>query len=242
MTDIFEQYENDLFEKYNKVRILEETEQRTKYLVRERETDTLRVIEILPRGNVKVYNKLSKSENFNLLKIVSVHELPESQLAVVEEYIEGAQTFQDKVDSGIKAGEFEDYILQIYDVLVYLNTLKNPIAHKNICSDNILIDTEDVVKLTGFEQAEFNGNPETEIKTYGKLIQNAGSAYKKKYRQLIDDCLNLNITLVDIRKGIYSAKRVLGMQRAAFIMIIALIMIILRVIWTFTRIGNRFLR
>ena len=242
MSDNYEAYIDKINIRYDKIKLIDESEHRVKYLVRDTETNKLFVMGILKCGDKKIYDKIIKIDNMNILKYYHVFNLKSGELIVIEEYLEGAKNLNQYIDGPINKNGFEDCLLQICDAMIYLNSLKKPILYNNIFPENILVDKDNVVKIMNFERANDKGAITDDIKSFGELINNTNDYYKKRYRSLINACHNKYGTFTEVQKGIHSSRRVIGIKYTVFIMISVILFIFLRLLWVYARLNNRILK
>ena len=235
MKNYFDNNQHEIFAKYNNIRVLDETDKRIRYLVHEHDSKKLFILSIIRDGNIKIFNKLAKCDNFNITNFIDIKKIDNNDIVLIEDYFEDAITLQEHIGTGISINDFEDCILQICDVLIYLKSLKVPIVHNNINANNIIVCTGNVVKLINFENATFDGNCKNDIINFGELINNSGKIYEKRYRKVKDDCFNKYISPNEIQRGIYNSKRILGIRYAIITIIGVITMIILRVWHVYNR-------
>jgi len=231
MKDYFINTNIDIFNKYEKIKEIEQSENQIKYLVKDYESSDLYKMTVMKTGDIRIYKKLIDTDNINIIKIISVTKLDEGELVVIEEYNENSITLQEKIDNTIDEGDFEDALLQICDALLYLHSLKKSIVYNLVTPDSIQIDKDNLIKLNDFSKAEYNNEIKNDVKMFGKLIQSSGKKFKNKYHNLISKCEKENITINDVRNNIHKAKRVMGIRFSIFILIFILLLIIARIVW-----------
>ncbi len=136
------------------------------YLVRHIKLNTLWVIK---RWHNKNENRMQNEVNILIRlnhscipKIVDCFEI-ENDVYIVEEYFEG-NTLEEMIQEKKKINEKKalEYIQKIADILDYLHGLQpNPIIYNDLKPSNIIISSNECIKLIDFESAKEKGGVST---------------------------------------------------------------------------------
>jgi hypothetical protein len=231
----------DILSNYEEIRTLEKTDAREKVLVRERSTSGLFVKTTVRRGNEKVFEQL-KREHMNLIRVHHVirDAAHEGGFILIEDYFERTVTLRERLAEGIDSGEFDDYMMQICDILIFLFEQKPPIVHGAISAASLLVCDDNVLKLTNFENAEHGAKASVDIATVGRLLDAIDGKLTKRFRSVIRKCEHIYQSPRELQKDIFGARKMLGMRYAVFVAIAAIVLVLLRLFRVGGRLGGLF--
>jgi hypothetical protein len=188
---------------YEEIRRLSSDSTHERVLIRETETSPLYVKHIIKNGRKDLYRRLRRLSHINLLKVLQVIQGEALDLIVIEEYTEG-ETLAEKVHKGIEKNVFEDFLLQICDVIELLGQLNPCIGFENIsledfivCNDNLLkfINLDSLILNEGEKSAEF-------IKS---LINESPERISSAYKNILKLCEEDTVSVGAIRAAIIKA-------------------------------------
>jgi hypothetical protein len=166
----------------------------------EKYAETYMILDEKSDDNHKIYQQLA---NHNHINIQGVRTADDGNL-IIEDF--DGVTLNDKLKSGAELSVLEDYILQLCDGLEFLSQQKPPIAHNAVTPENILIDSDNLLKLINFDQATHNKSTD-DIIAVGKILQSFNAKYMKRFKPVIQKCIEGGyITLEKLRYDLYSRK------------------------------------
>lgn len=198
--------ESDFSGRYEEIEELFRNEMCAKILIRDTETSEWFIKHIIKSGGAGVYQQLIGEEHINIPGIYQVTNNEDDSFTVIEEYFEGVK-WDEKLDNGVTADEFEDYILQLCDAVEFLSQQNPPIFHSDIITENILIGSDNLLKLTNLEYAGSDGSITHAIEQIGKVLNACDTKYTKKYNAIIRKCDGNYDNIEELRKEIFTSAR-----------------------------------
>lgn len=138
----------ELWEKYEEVSVLNESDHPSTILARERIGRRFVIIKELDQKHMEIYNKLKGLSHPNLVKIYECVEL-DSTSYVIEEFIQG-QTLEDLIaqNGPMEEKRAVDCIGQLCDGLELIH--REGIIHRDITPSNVLLSNDGIIKLIDF--------------------------------------------------------------------------------------------
>lgn len=146
------------------------------YLVRQKESGLLAVKKTASANLYYLYEKLLRIRHPNLMQIIEV-EQQEEKCIIIEEYICG-ETLACKLKKGVRYTEKEvkRYLQMLCDALQTLH--ENQIIHRDITPNNIMLTTDDALKLCDFDISRIYDRSKT---TDTQLLGTHGYAAPEQY-------------------------------------------------------------
>lgn len=136
-----------LNEQYEKIALFGENNDRKTWLVRQKNSNKIFVLKEIEIENISIYESLQYIKNRHLAAVKNIIEI-ENKAVVIEEYISG-DILADKIENkNITKEDALDYTCQLFEVLSELEKVN--IVHRDITPKNILISSDNVVKLIDF--------------------------------------------------------------------------------------------
>lgn len=136
-----------LNEQYEKIALFGENNDRKTWLVRQKNSNKIFVLKEIEIENISIYESLKNIKNRHLAAVKNIIEI-ENKAVVIEEYISG-DILADKIENkNITKEDALDYTCQLFEVLSELEKVN--IVHRDITPKNILISSDNVVKLIDF--------------------------------------------------------------------------------------------
>ena len=136
-----------LNEQYEKIALFGENNDRKTWLVRQKNSNKIFVLKEIEIENISIYESLQYIKNRHLAAVKNIIEI-ENKAVVIEEYISG-DILADKIENkNITKEDALDYTCQLLEVLSELEKVN--IVHRDITPKNILISSDNVVKLIDF--------------------------------------------------------------------------------------------
>ena len=135
---------------YTEIRVLSDG----KSIVMDPETETLYYKKRLSVYSIPVFRYLKENKHKNIPEIHLFWQ-EEGDLIVIEELIQG-KTLDEMLESGEKI-PFEEkkrILLELCDALEYLHSSKPPIIHRDIKAANVMIRSDNTVKLIDYDAAK----------------------------------------------------------------------------------------
>jgi len=166
----------------------------------------------------------------NLLYIKDVAETQDGVFSVCEENYD-SKPLSDILLNRISSKDFGDYIMQLCDALAFLHEQEARLSHNAICSENILIGKDNLLKLSCFDNMTAGESPKNDILMVGKLMASVNGAYTKNYTEIIDNCLNGAYEQIsELRDDFMSASPIPWISRAITLVVVVLMfsLIVLR--------------
>lgn len=150
MSDIHFDYINN---KYTELSLLGNSEKKSTWLAKDKLTGDIVVKKYISLQNASLYHKLSAIRHKSLIRILHVAE-SKSDAIVIMEYVSG-QTIEKylKDQAAFTREETVYYIRQLLEGLCEIH--KAGIIHRDISPKNILISTDQVVKILDFDIGRF---------------------------------------------------------------------------------------
>lgn len=147
-------------------------------LVINKQTNQLFVKKQLNIYNLEVFLLLKEHPHKNIPKIKECFEFHNS-LIVIEEYISGStlEAFLTK-HSPISSDKIIFYMLQLCDTIAFLHSLPAPVIHRDLTPSNILISSDNQVKVIDFNIARHYQKDQSEDTD---LLGTAGYAAPEQY-------------------------------------------------------------
>ena len=147
-------------------------------LVINKQTNQLFVKKQLNIYNLEVFLLLKEHPHKNIPKIIECFEFHNS-LIVIEEYISGftLETVLTK-HSPMSSDTIISYMLQLCDTIAFLHNLPTPVIHRDLTPSNILISSDNQVKVIDFNIARHYQENQPEDTT---LLGTAGYAAPEQY-------------------------------------------------------------
>lgn len=144
-TKIYKEYIESTYENLTE---LSQNEAGTTYLARHRQNGRIVVKKKVSVQAGKIYERLRKLDSPYLTKVLEVC-FCDTYCIVIESYLSG-ETLEQKLENSMffSEEETEYYILQILQCLVQIHSVG--IVHRDLTPSNVLISTDDVVKLIDF--------------------------------------------------------------------------------------------
>lgn len=136
-------------------------------------------------------------DNILYVQDVVMHK-PDEFLVIQEQY--KSVPLSMLLTEGIEEKDFQDYIMQLCDALEFLHSQKPSIAHNAILPQHILVGEGNLLKLSCFDEATIGDAPTNDIIMLGKLMEYVDEKYMKKYREVIDGCVDGYKTITDFRQ------------------------------------------
>jgi serine/threonine protein kinase len=183
----------------------------------------------------EIYRRLLKEDHPNILGVRRVDEAEEGGFFVTEEAFE-SRTLRECRRKSVDEKDFVYYMMQLCDALDFLSGLKPPITHGNVTVDSILIDANDVLKLTNFDRAQIDGDRDGDIAAVGKLVRSMGRFYTNRYRSIIKKCEGEYESFGDIYKDIE------GYNHSFLIRNAGLVAVVVMGVFLFVRLFSRLFR
>ena len=178
-----------LNEQYEKIALLGENNDRKTWLVRQKNSNKIFVLKEIEIENISIYESLQYIKNRHLAAVKNIIEI-ENKAVVIEEYISG-DILADKIENkNITKEDAVDYTCQLFEVLSELEKVN--IVHRDITPKNILISSDNVVKLIDFGISRKTKEGRTKDTT---ILGTAGYAAPEQF----------GFMQTDIRSDIYSA-------------------------------------
>ena len=160
-----------------------------------------RTLESISKPEDIGYWHLRKIRHDNILFVLNIFKHQPDTISIVEEKFESTP-LSDLMETGISEKEFNDYVLQLCDALDFLHNQTPPIVHNGILSYNILVGKDNLLKLTGFDDATIGGVFEDDIAMVGLLMSDIREKYISKYEDIIISCLDGKFTTIkELRKN-----------------------------------------
>lgn len=177
---LYAQYINDTYEELTE---LGNSMSGRTVLAKHQGTGKIVVKKQVPLKTGKVYEKVKEMNHPNLAKIYAVCYGPEICL-VIEEYISG-ETLEEKLEELKVLPEevVRDYLKQILEGMREVH--KMGIVHRDLTPANILISTDNVIKLIDFGIAR---NPKENQKKDTSILGTVGYASPEQFGFLQTDC------------------------------------------------------
>lgn len=178
-----------LNEQYEKIALFGENNDRKTWLVRQKNSNKIFVLKEIEIENISIYESLQYIKNRHLAAVKNIIEI-ENKAVVIEEYISG-DILADKIENkNITKEDALDYTCQLFEVLSELEKVN--IVHRDITPKNILISSDNVVKLIDFGISRKTKEGRTKDTT---ILGTAGYAAPEQF----------GFMQTDIRSDIYSA-------------------------------------
>lgn len=177
-----------LNEQYEKIALFGENNDRKTWLVRQKNSNKIFVLKEIEIENISIYESLQYIKNRHLAAVKNIIEI-ENKAVVIEEYISG-DILADKIENkNITKEDALDYTCQLFEVLSELEKVN--IVHRDITPKNILISSDNVVKLIDFGISRKTKEGRTKDTT---ILGTAGYAAPEQF----------GFMQTDIRSDIYS--------------------------------------
>ena len=177
-----------LNEQYEKIALFGENNDRKRLLVRQKNSNKIFVLKEIEIENISIYESLQYIKNRHLAAVKNIIEI-ENKAVVIEEYISG-DILADKIENkNITKEDALDYTCQLFEVLSELEKVN--IVHRDITPKNILISSDNVVKLIDFGISRKTKEGRTKDTT---ILGTAGYAAPEQF----------GFMQTDIRSDIYS--------------------------------------
>lgn len=177
-----------LNEQYEKIALFGENNDRKTWLVRQKNSNKIFVLKEIEIENISIYESLQYIKNRHLAAVKNIIEI-ENKAVVIEEYISG-DILADKIENkNITKEDALDYTCQLFEVLSELEKVN--IVHRDITPKNILISSDNVVKLIDFWISRKTKEGRTKDTT---ILGTAGYAAPEQF----------GFMQTDIRSDIYS--------------------------------------
>lgn len=177
-----------LNEQYEKIALFGENNDRKTWLVRQKNSNKIFVLKEIEIENISIYESLKNIKNRHLAAVKNIIKI-ENKAVVIEEYISG-DILADKIENrNITKEDALDYTYQLFEVLSELEKLN--IVHRDITPKNILVSSDNVVKLIDFGISRKTKEGRTKDTT---ILGTAGYAAPEQF----------GFMQTDIRSDIYS--------------------------------------
>ena len=177
-----------LNEQYEKIALFGGNNDRKTWLVRQKNSNKIFVLKEIEIENISIYESLQYIKNRHLAAVKNIIEI-ENKAVVIEEYISG-DILADKIENkNITKEDALDYTCQLFEVLSELEKVN--IVHRDITPKNILISSDNVVKLIDFGISRKTKEGRTKDTT---ILGTAGYAAPEQF----------GFMQTDIRSDIYS--------------------------------------
>ena len=177
-----------LNEQYEKIALFGENNDRKTWLVRQKNSNKIFVLKEIEIENISIYESLQYIKNRHLAAVKNIIEI-ENKAVVIEEYISG-DILADKIENkNITKEDALEYTCQLFEVLSELEKVN--IVHRDITPKNILISSDNVVKLIDFGISRKKKEGRTKDTT---VLGTAGYAAPEQF----------GFMQTDIRSDIYS--------------------------------------
>lgn len=198
----------DLVEKYKlstykEISVIEENSSKKICVVMDEVTNKLYVKKVLcGTEHFNFYVRLSSLEHKNLIKIHDVI-CYDNSTHVLEEYVSG-QTLQALLETEgiVQENKAKNYIMQICDALIYLHNLNPPVIYRDIKPENIMLNTDHVIKLIDFDIArEFKQSAQRDTMFMGTKEYAAPEQYGYKQTDGRTDIYAIGVLLHELLTG-----------------------------------------
>lgn len=201
---------NTLFDgHYEIIKVLGEGGMGRVYLARNIKLDTLWAIKQVSKKTDSKFDLLAEP---NILKKLKHPALPrifdiledEQNIYIIEDYIEGVSLDQAlKTNGKYPEAVVVDWAKQICDVYQYLHAQKpNPVIYRDMKPGNLIVDSEEKVKLIDFGIArEYKEESEGDTQYIGTRGYAAPEQYGKSQSDARTDIYSLGITLYHLVTG-----------------------------------------
>lgn len=146
------------------------------FVVKDNSDDSLWVEKIIESENVEIYRRLMGAEHRNIAAVREMY-MTEEGAVVIEEYVRG-ESIAEIIDNGGIFTEFQvkEISQQICDGVNFLH--KMGIVHRDISSNNVILDSQNNVKIVDMGIARFM-DPYKKTDTY--LMGTAGFASPEQF-------------------------------------------------------------
>lgn len=150
-------YPKECLDKYTQVECLSFNNGIETFLLKERDGDYLYVAKCFSKN---IYSTVNES---NILKSLHHEGLPSfideyqshTQICIVREYIEGKPLNQYMEEKNMATQDIVKICIELCDILIYLHGKKNPVIHRDIKPQNVIVKPDGKVVLIDFDISRF---------------------------------------------------------------------------------------
>jgi len=121
----------------------------------------------------------------HLQKVSAINELGHDVFSVKEEAMVDTPLSK-RIQGKMNEGDYQDYMLQLFDAVEFLHTHNPPMCHNNIHVNNVYVSDQNVVTLAGYNHLSVSDASEKDIHDIGAVMDRAPDAFKKRYLKVID--------------------------------------------------------
>jgi serine/threonine protein kinase len=192
-------YPADFLKKYDQIELLAESHGTETFLVQQKDNEQFYV--------AKCYNKdlYAAVHEGNILKSLSHNGLPayvdefqnDNVVCIVREYVVGKPLDQYIIENTLSYNEIADICIQLCDILIYLHGQEQPVIHRDIKPQNIIVKPDGKISLIDFDIARIY---HSDTKSDTQFIGTREYAPPEQY----------GFSQTDARTDIYSMGVVLG--------------------------------
>jgi len=127
-------------------------------------------------------------------------------------------------------GMFQDYLLQLCDVVDFLHQQTPPLAHGSIALHTVMVLPSQVVKLTGYDDVYVHATSKQDILALGEIVAAAPKHLRKKYRFIADKAQQgLYETVTAFQDDLMTAMKTSRKQVIAILFpVLALVVLVVR--------------
>lgn len=194
-----EEYPTEFLEKYDQLERLAGSHGTETFLVRRKGSNLLYVAKCYDKNFYSTVHESSilRSLNHSGLPAFSDEFQNECMVCIVREYVVGRPLDQYKSENNLIKKDVIGICVQLCDILIYLHEQKQPVIHRDIKPQNIIVKPDGTISLIDFDISRiYHAN----IKTDTQFIGTREYAPPEQYGFSQTDC----------RSDIYSAGVVLG--------------------------------
>jgi|GEM_PF-2289436 len=145
---------------------------------------------------------LVNARHTNLQKVFAVDELGHDVFSVKEEAMVDAP-LPKRVHDKMNEGDYQDYMLQLFDAVEYLHTHNPPMCHNNVHVNNVYVSDQNVITLAGYDDLSISDAFEKDIHDIGVVMGCAPNTFKKRYKKVIDKAVCEKYLSVEMLRNDY---------------------------------------